>query len=587
MAITKRPGTFFLSGFLLGAAAVAGAWRKGAPASSIGPDKPEAVVPPFRPLPAAAQTSVPPQRHLRNTSEERGQQPRVTPAYGGAVPPNPTVPDTAATRVFPSQLQQARQRAFEAPPTGDAVRQTAVEGQKHLTQKPRSTPTPREAGSPPFRPLPDYERTEIPPPPGGHEGYKPDAAVRNPIPSARKLAIYASGFVIGAALVVGSWLALDSNLWPSPTKSKSGIVASQSGTPASSSRQAAACSVQPATAAANEKDGRFPLQADVSGLIAADMASFIVLGREAAAAGRPRDAEVAFLMSCRVAEKLKGADSVESADAKYQLAAHYARLAVASGPAAGADRPELLKRAERLYSESSQAYAVKYGQANEKSRFAAEGLASARQTLAQVNAGQFNPLPSTTAPTALAPQVIASQQLQPQLSEPPATGVGEPVRPGLQASASPMPEPFAMARPQPVPVEITKILPNMPRAAGTRAGPSFDCSHARSWSERTICSDAELSRLDLELGRVYAQARKSTRDRAAFRREQDQEWRRREATCRDRDCLVRWYVQRHQQLTNYLDGRRQTQSAGMRWGQLQLPSWGPPSVQPDRFYRGN
>jgi uncharacterized protein YecT (DUF1311 family) len=313
------------------------------------------------------------------------------------------------------------------------------------------------------------------------------------------------------------------------------------------------------------------------------MASFIIVGKEAATAGRPRDAEVAFLMSCRVAEKLKGADSVESADAKYQLAAHYARLALAPGPEAGADRSELLKRADRLYSESSQTYLAKYGQASEKFRFAAEGLASVRQTLAQVNTGQFDHSPPNPSPPAPVPQEIAMQQRPPQLPQQrPAAGAGEPLRSAAQAPPA-MPEPFAMARPQPV--EVTKVAPNVPKPAATRAGPSFDCSRARSWSERTICSDAELARLDRELSRVYAQARNSARDRAAFRRQQDQEWRMRDASCRDRECLVRWYAHRRYQLANNLDGGGHTQAAGMRLGPL--PVWGPPAAEPDRFYRGN
>jgi hypothetical protein len=578
MAITKRPETFFVSGFLLGAAAVAGAWKKVAPASFSEPDKPEDGAPPPLPLSAKPESGMPPGRHSRNTPEERIQHRRVTAAYGGTVSPQQPAPDAAATRVLPSQLEQARQRVAAAPSPGEGSPRPVVEEQKPATHQPRSTPAPSAAGAPPFRSLPD-ERTAIPPPPGGIEGYRSDAVARNPIPSAGKLAVYASGFVIGAALVVGTWLALDSSLWPTPAKSKSGIFASQSGT--SASKQGAACPVQPTTAAANEKDGRFPLQADVSGLIAADMASFIIVGREAAAAGRPRDAEVAFLMSCRVAEKLKGVDSVESADAKYQLGAHYTRLALAPGPAAAANRPELLNRAERLYSDSSQAYLVKYGQANEKTRLAGEGLASVRQTLAQVNTGQFNLSPPSAASQALVPQEVATQQLPLPMPQQPVTSVGAPFRSAVQAVAPPMPDPFAMARPQPLPlpVEIAKIGPNVPRAAGTRAGPSFDCTRARSWSERTICSDAELSRLDRELGRVYVQARNSTADRSEFRRQQDLEWRKREVTCRDRECLRRWYAQRRYQLVNDIEGRRQSH--------LAFPRWGAPQREVDRFYRGN
>ena len=71
-----------------------------------------------------------------------------------------------------------------------------------------------------------------------------------------------------------------------------------------------------------------------------------------------------------------------------------------------------------------------------------------------------------------------------------------------------------------------------------------------------ICADAELSQLDRELGRVYARAKNSTPDSAAFRRQNDQEWRRREANCRDRACLLEWYAQRRNQLIHELNGAR-------------------------------
>ena len=571
MAINNRLGTVFVSGFLLGAAALAGAWKKVGQTSPVESDKLKAKALPPQPMPETARTSVPPTHHFHDTPRERAEQQRARPVYRPIDPPQQSSPDAATTRVFPSQLEQARQRVSATPGTSDSLPQPAVDRPNPGIRQPRSTPAPAEAGVPPFRPLPDHARTRIPPEPSGFEEHTAGTAVRNPIPSPRKLALYASGFVIGAAVVVGTWLALDSSLLSTPSKFKTGILASQSGP--SALKQSAACPVQPTTAAANEKDGRFPLQADVSGLIAADMASFIIVGKEAAAAGRPRDAEVAFLMSCRVAEKLKGIDSIESADAKYQLGEHYASLALVQNPAAGANRPELLNRAERLYADSSRAYLAKYGQANEKTRLAADGLAAVRQTLAQVNTGQFDLSPPNAVPPALVQQEIAKPQ-QPQ----PVAGSGESVRSSAGQAALRMPEPAAMYTP-PVSAGVAKVVPALPKRTATRAGPSFDCSYARSWAERAICSDAELARLDRELGRVYAQARNSSTDRAAFRRQQDQELRRREATCRDRECLLRWYAQRRYQLINDIEGRRRSQ--------LAFPGWGTPQREVDRFYRGN
>ena len=139
--------------------------------------------------------------------------------------------------------------------------------------------------------------------------------------------------------------------------------------------QPAACPLRPAVPVAGKKDGQFVLQADLSGMTASNIASFIVVGKEAAASGRVRDAEVAFLMSCRVADKLKGMDATESADAKYQLGWLYARLALEGG-AGEASRTELRRRAERLYADSLRTYQARYGPAHEKTGFAAEGLAA-------------------------------------------------------------------------------------------------------------------------------------------------------------------------------------------------------------------
>ncbi|MDB5742542.1 MAG: hypothetical protein JWR68_857 [Polaromonas sp.] len=306
----------------------------------------------------------------------------------------------------------------------------------------------------------------------------------------------------------------------------------------------ASCSLQPLTTVAGEKDGRFPLQSEVDGLTAADAASFIVVGKEAAAAGRTRDAEVAFLMSCRVAQKLKGADSVESASAKYQLGWHYAKVAL-EGNAAGASRAEMLKRAEGLYSDSLQTYRTQYGESHEKSRFAAEGLAAVRQRLAQASNTPSVPGPDTPA------QGKGGMAGGPVKS---AGGAGSP------------PERALVAKTQPRQTETAQALPSSatpsPSAATRRPQPSFDCRRARSVSEKLICSDDELARLDRELGQVYARARNAAPNRAAFRRQQEEEWRRREATCQDRDCLLRWYAQRHDQLTNDLSkGAEPTQAS--------------------------
>ena len=349
----------------------------------------------------------------------------------------------------------------------------------------------------------------------------------------RQGAVFTAGLVLAAVALVLAW-----RLAASPTlANKPDALASPQPSALARAQELSTCPLQPAVAIANEKDGQFPLQSDLVGLTATEIGSFIVIGKESASAGRPRDAEVAFLMSCRLANKLKGGSSVESADAKYQLGWHYATLTFddPSGSAAVA-YAELLWRAQLLYSDSLNAYSAKFGESHEKTRLAAEGLASVRQTLAQA--------PTAPLPTAA---VTAKAQLAHKASPAAARRPANSVAPGSA----------------PRQTGLAKAAPPSWQSPGadSRLRPSFDCRRARSLPEKMICSDAELARIDRELGRVYATAQKATPNRAAFQRQQDQEWLRRESTCRDRDCMLRWYAQRRDQLMNEMEGRRLSTTA--------------------------
>ena len=392
--------------------------------------------------------------------------------------------------------------------------------------------------------MPDKPPASAPPPP------TPDQADASVLPpplalTPRQLKIFASVLVLAAAAAIGAWMLMRSDSSPLSGKPKTSGSAPQA--VALEPGQTAACPLQPATVVAGEKDGRFPLQAGVAGLVAADIASFFVIGKEAAAAGRPRDAEVAFLMACQVADKLKGIDSVESAQARYELGSHYARLALDNRSVTAANSAELRSRAERLSSDSWQRYHFKYGQGHEQLAFASQKPVPLQQTLAP------------------------GESLQPVLAMPAqenAAQTTEPVIPVAKSTPN-QPEPVvAQAQsPKVVVAKSASPAPQGPRAA-TRPRPGFDCTRARSMSEKMICSDAELARLDRELGRLYASARNATTDRAAFRRQQDQEWRRREALCRDRECLLRWYAQRRYQLTAVIERREQSPPQAPRWGRL-------------------
>ena len=373
----------------------------------------------------------------------------------------------------------------------------------------------------------------------------------------RQGAVFVSGILLGAVAAVwfvraahsppsaapsGPQTSVTTSLPTAVAQRKPAEVAPSGMAAATISHERAACPAQPVTASIGGKDGQFVMQPNVDAKTAADIPSFILAGKEAAAAGRPHDAEIAFLMACRVADKLKGQESVESADARYQLGRHYATLARAAGTPMGASRAELLRRAQVSYADSVETYRARYGDANEKTRYAVEGLAGVQ-----------------------APSVDQQQVVRPLAARP-----AEPIR-SVAAARMPAPAPAAppmgVARAAPAP--RTNPAPSKLEAAVTAAPqlrqatgdasvptPSFDCARARSRPEQIICSDSQLAQLDRELGRLHARARNASSDPAAFRRQNDQEWRDRESTCRDRECLLRWYAHRRDQLLNDIEDAR-------------------------------
>jgi uncharacterized protein YecT (DUF1311 family) len=160
------------------------------------------------------------------------------------------------------------------------------------------------------------------------------------------------------------------------------------------------------------------------------------------------------------------------------------------------------------------------------------------------------PLPPVTA---TAPST-ATMGAGPAPASPPQVQAPAPVpAPAAQAPARPAPPPAQVVARNTVPAPAPAPAP-----ASDRVSPSFDCDKARSTPERIICADADLSRQDRELGRLYARAREASPDPAAFRRRSDARWADRERQCRDRDCLLRWYADRRQELAADIEqgGRR-------------------------------
>ena len=77
---------------------------------------------------------------------------------------------------------------------------------------------------------------------------------------------------------------------------------------------------------------------------------------------------------------------------------------------------------------------------------------------------------------------------------------------------------------------------------------SFNCANAKSFVEKTICSDPELSRLDDELTMIYRRAKLVAHDKEAFQVAARASWNKRERDCRTRSCIIQWYRERKSSL---------------------------------------
>jgi Uncharacterized protein conserved in bacteria, putative lipoprotein len=83
---------------------------------------------------------------------------------------------------------------------------------------------------------------------------------------------------------------------------------------------------------------------------------------------------------------------------------------------------------------------------------------------------------------------------------------------------------------------------------------SFDCNRGRSLTEKMICNDPALSKLDDTLGQLYWKARRRVSNRRAFLTDSDSKWAWREANCRDAACLGTWYATRIEELQTLIEG---------------------------------
>lgn len=319
---------------------------------------------------------------------------------------------------------------------------------------------------------------------------------------------FAAGFMVGGAISVWAcvaWLLPAMGAATAPlaageqSTSSASLLAPPEVAPAAgagATAAASACGFEPLLAPSSGRDGRFTLDA-ATGRDSPSARGYIAAARDAARQGRWRDSEVALLVACRLAGATSPLVSVPVADVQSLLGQRY--LEAAEAESDDALRSALLERAESLLESSLLAYAVVLGSDASKSRLAARRVA----LLGQVRERH---------------------------------------------------ERFTMATPD------TAFLPPDPGASalatlGAAAQPTWgglvppgadDLGPARTAA--LIRSDPELTQLEADLARLRAQAANVTRDAEGLRQRSERALAQRDAQCRDKPCLLRWYAQRKREL---------------------------------------
>jgi len=105
------------------------------------------------------------------------------------------------------------------------------------------------------------------------------------------------------------------------------------------------------------------------------------------------------------------------------------------------------------------------------------------------------------------------------------------------------------ARPEPPKPRTAEVEP-IP-APAPAFHPSFDCTKARSDAERLVCSDSQLSGLDVEMAQLYQKGLGSVADTNAFNGEQ-LDWLARRDVCVSKQCLVVSYADRIKELERWV-----------------------------------
>jgi uncharacterized protein len=157
--------------------------------------------------------------------------------------------------------------------------------------------------------------------------------------------------------------------------------ATPSAVPATSSVHAGfnACGFSPLLPARDSLDGRYHLEAVLPTAEPPSFTALMAVAGDAAGQQRQRDAEVALIVACRVAERTQGARSVDVASAQAKLAQVY--LAFARSATSGAG--DAIHRAHDLMVQSLAGYTAILGVQSSRTQVAAQKLSQFEAAQAQ------------------------------------------------------------------------------------------------------------------------------------------------------------------------------------------------------------
>lgn len=150
------------------------------------------------------------------------------------------------------------------------------------------------------------------------------------------------------------------------------------------------------------------------------------------------------------------------------------------------------------------------------------------------------------APRTAQAQVPAQGPAQPQPVSPASPAPAQDAAPPPQQEQRGTPAPARSDSPEP------KTQPQQARTAGS---PSFNCSHARTRSERMVCASASLAAKDRQMAALYysVMANADVGTRAHLRRSRDAFLSRRER-CGSEDCVISIYDARIQEIRRIAAG---------------------------------